>query len=209
MAINHFPNLFQPFQIGTLKLKNRIVMPPMGTNFAEPDAPGFITERHRSYYGERAKGGVGLIIFEGTRVNPKRMARKGGPDLHGDQFIPGFKELTELIKEGGARCAVQLADRGRIGNLKVDFSGTFDKSDTKEGEYVGASAKAHPMSGVVAEELRHEAIGGDRRVLCGGSHEGKESRFRRRGTPRGPWCLVERISVPLFEPADGCVRGGS
>jgi 2,4-dienoyl-CoA reductase-like NADH-dependent reductase (Old Yellow Enzyme family)/thioredoxin reductase len=153
MATNQFPNLFQPFEIGTLKLKNRIVMPPMGTNFAEPDAPGFITERHRSYYGERAKGGVGLIIFEGTRVNPKRMARKGGPDLHGDQFITSFKELTELIKEGGARCAVQLADRGRIGNLKVDFSGTFDKSDTKEGEYVGASAKAHPMSGVVAEEL--------------------------------------------------------
>jgi 2,4-dienoyl-CoA reductase-like NADH-dependent reductase (Old Yellow Enzyme family)/thioredoxin reductase len=153
MSKNLFPNLFQPFEIGTLKLKNRIVMPPMGTNFAEPNAPGFITERHRSYYGERAKGGVGLIIFEGTRVNPKRMARKGGPDLHGDQFIPGFKELTELIKEGGARCAVQLADRGRIGNLKVDFAGTFDKSDTKEGEYVGASAKAHPMSGVVAEEL--------------------------------------------------------
>ena len=101
---------------------------------------------------------MGLIIFEGTRVNPKRMARKGGPDLYADQFIPGFRELTELIKEGGARCAIQIADRGRIGNLKVDFAGTFDKSDTKEGEYVGASAKAHPMSGVVAEELAPKGL---------------------------------------------------
>jgi len=153
MVSHRFPNLFQPFQIGPLKLKNRIVMPPMGTNFAEPSAPGFITERHRSYYAERAKGGVGLIIFEGTRVNPKRLARKGGPDLHGDQFIPGFRELVDLIKAEGARCAVQIADRGRVGNLKVDFSGRFDASDTKQGEYVGASAKPHPMSGVVAEEL--------------------------------------------------------
>ena len=126
MVSNRFPNLFQPFQIGPLKLKNRIVMPPMGTNFAEPNAPGFISERHRSYYAERAKGGVGLIIFEGTRVNPKRLARKGGPDLYADQFIPGFRELIELIKAGGARCAVQIADRGRVGNLKVDFSGKFD-----------------------------------------------------------------------------------
>jgi 2,4-dienoyl-CoA reductase-like NADH-dependent reductase (Old Yellow Enzyme family)/thioredoxin reductase len=158
MVSNRFPNLFQPFQIGPLKLKNRIVMPPMGTNFAESNAPGFISERHRSYYGERARGGVGLIIFEGTRVNPKRMARKGGPDLYADQFIPGFRKLTEVIKEGGARCAIQIADRGRIGNLKVDFAGTFDKSDTKEGEYVGASAKAHPMSGVVAEELAPKGL---------------------------------------------------
>jgi len=153
MVTNHFPNLFSPFEIGPLKLKNRIVMPPMGTNFADPSAPGFISERHRSYYGERAKGGVGLIIFEGTRVNPKRMARKGGPDLHDDKFIPGFRELAALIKDGGARCAVQISDRGRVGNLKVDFSGKFDASDTKEGEYVGASAKPHPMSGVVAQEL--------------------------------------------------------
>ncbi len=153
MVTNHFPNLFQPIQIGPLKLKNRIVMAPMGTNFADPEAPGFISERHRSYYGERAKGGAGLIIFEGTRVNPKRMARKGGPDLHSDQFIPGFRKLVELIKAGGARCAVQLSDRGRVGNLKVDFSGRFDASDTKEGEYVGASARPHPMSGVVAEAL--------------------------------------------------------
>ncbi len=153
MVTNNFPNLFQPFEIGPLKLKNRIVMPPMGTNFADLNAPGFISERHKSYYAERAMGGVGLIIFEGTRVNPNRLARKGGPDLHGDQFIPGFQELVGLIKDGGARCAVQISDRGRVGNLKVDFSGKFDASDTKQGEYVGASARPHPMSGVVAEEL--------------------------------------------------------
>lgn len=46
--------LFSPFSIGTLELKNRIVMPPMGTNFATPE--GFMTERQIAYYVERAKG---------------------------------------------------------------------------------------------------------------------------------------------------------
>jgi len=52
--------LFEPIKIGIMKLKNRIVMPPMGTNFASED--GFMTKRLVNYHVERAKGGVGLII---------------------------------------------------------------------------------------------------------------------------------------------------
>jgi 2,4-dienoyl-CoA reductase-like NADH-dependent reductase (Old Yellow Enzyme family) len=49
--------LFSPVSIGTLELKNRIVMPPMGTNFATTE--GLVTERQIAYYVERAKGGAG------------------------------------------------------------------------------------------------------------------------------------------------------
>ena len=45
MAKDNFPNLFLPFQIGPMKLRNRIVMPPMGSNLADPQCPGF-------YFGE-------------------------------------------------------------------------------------------------------------------------------------------------------------
>jgi 2,4-dienoyl-CoA reductase-like NADH-dependent reductase (Old Yellow Enzyme family) len=90
-----------------MKLKNRIVMPPMSTNFADPKYPGFVSKRHKSYYGERARGGTGLIIIESTNVNPLSSSRKFGLALYADQFIPGLKELVELIKECGARAAVQ------------------------------------------------------------------------------------------------------
>lgn len=158
MADPHFPNLFRPIQIGPMKLKNRIVMPPMSTNFADPKYPGFVSKRHKSYYGERARGGTGLIIIESTNVNPLSSSRKFGLALYADQFIPGLKELVELIKECGARAAVQLNYGGRIGPMKVDFNGNPDKSTLKVGQYFAASPLPHPMTGVVAQELTPEQL---------------------------------------------------
>lgn len=63
-----FEKLLEPIQIGPMKLRNRIVMPPMVTNYAAAD--GAVTERFKAYHQARAKGGVGLIIVEATYVHP-------------------------------------------------------------------------------------------------------------------------------------------
>jgi 2,4-dienoyl-CoA reductase-like NADH-dependent reductase (Old Yellow Enzyme family) len=118
-----FPHLFEPIQIGRTELKNRIVMPPMSTNFGDLGHPGEVSERHKNYYVERAKGGTGLIIIESTSVNPSSSSRKYGLSLFDDQFIQGFMELAELIKGQGAKCGVQLNHGGRIGPMKADFKG--------------------------------------------------------------------------------------
>ena len=55
-----FSKLLEPIRIGSVELRNRIVMPGMGTNLANPD--GTVSDRLRNYYEERARGGVGLII---------------------------------------------------------------------------------------------------------------------------------------------------
>ena len=52
--------LRQPGAIGPLRLKNRVIMGPMGTNYGTTD--GFSTERDKLYYAERAKGGVAMIV---------------------------------------------------------------------------------------------------------------------------------------------------
>ena len=57
-----FTRLFEPVSIGQMGITNRLVMPPMGTNYATED--GYVTKRLLDYYEERAKGGVGLIIVE-------------------------------------------------------------------------------------------------------------------------------------------------
>ena len=59
-----FTKLFEPGKIGTIEMKNRIIMPPCGTHYSSLD--GFVTDRQVTYYGERAKGGVGLIVTEGA-----------------------------------------------------------------------------------------------------------------------------------------------
>ena len=110
-------NLFTPFKIGKLSIKNRIVMPAMGTGMANFD--GTPSEQLVSYYDERAKSGAGLIITEITRVN----------DLHGatmprqlsmskDKYIEPFAEFVERIHQSGSRIFCQLHHPGRQ-NLSV------------------------------------------------------------------------------------------
>jgi 2,4-dienoyl-CoA reductase-like NADH-dependent reductase (Old Yellow Enzyme family) len=58
-----FAKLFEPGAIGNMKIRNRIVMPPMATNYADND--GQVTGLMINHYEQRARGGVGLIITEG------------------------------------------------------------------------------------------------------------------------------------------------
>ncbi|NNG64893.1 effector protein, partial [Pseudomonas fragi] len=56
-----FSQLLAPGRIGSIELRNRIIMAPMGSNFAEAD--GHCGERIQAYYEARARGGAGLLIM--------------------------------------------------------------------------------------------------------------------------------------------------
>lgn len=108
-----FSWLFRPIRLGTMAVKNRIVMPPMGTNFSTPD--GYVSEKLRNYYEARAKGGVGLIIVEYSCIDLE--TGKGGSRQLGidrDEMIPGLSELSKVIKQNGASAAIQLHHAGRV-----------------------------------------------------------------------------------------------
>ena len=62
MAAKNFRKLFEPYTVKSMTLRNRIVMTPIGTNFAEHT--GEVNERIIDYYKQRAKGGTGLITIE-------------------------------------------------------------------------------------------------------------------------------------------------
>lgn len=102
--------LFEPINIGTMSLKNRIVMAPMVTRYAGAD--GKVTSRMLQYYRERACGGSSGIVVEATYP-----ATGGHPSrlyLFDDSFIPGLRQLATTIKEAGARAIIQLnPGRGR------------------------------------------------------------------------------------------------
>ena len=106
-----FKKLLAPGKIGTLELKNRFVMPPMGTNFAALD--GKVTDRMIEYYRKRAQGGFGLIIIEVTAIDRKGKAIVNEVGLWEDEQIPGFKKLMDAIHEAGAKVIVQLHHCGR------------------------------------------------------------------------------------------------
>jgi 2,4-dienoyl-CoA reductase-like NADH-dependent reductase (Old Yellow Enzyme family)/thioredoxin reductase len=160
MAELPFLNLFSAIRIGPLTLKNRIVMPPMSTNFGDPQRPGFVSQRHKAYYGERAKGGAGLVIVEATASALSATSRKLGLGLYDDQFVPGLRELSDRIKAGGAASGIQIAPAGagRIGALKVDASGRGEELSSGTEGYFAVSPLLHPMTGIVARELTRKQL---------------------------------------------------
>jgi 2,4-dienoyl-CoA reductase-like NADH-dependent reductase (Old Yellow Enzyme family)/thioredoxin reductase len=104
-----FPLLFSPFKLGSMQLKNRIVLPPMGTGLGEPG--GFVSQRTLDYYEARAKGGTGLIIVEGSAPGTK--CQFGAQlCLGSDKHIDGWKRLAETVHKQGAKIAVQLMHGG-------------------------------------------------------------------------------------------------
>jgi len=112
MVEARYQKLFEPGRIGSLGLKNRLVMPPMATNFGNQE--GYVTQRMLDYYEERARAGVGLVIVEFSCVDsPVGRALPGQPLIDDDRFIPGLAGLASAIERHGARAAIQLAHAGR------------------------------------------------------------------------------------------------
>lgn len=107
-----FENLFLPINVGTLQLKNRIVMAPMCTGLAGPD--GSVTERLIDYYEERARGGAALVIVEYSYTDDKAsksMFTQLG--VHHDGLLPGLSDLAEAIQAQGALAGLQICHAGR------------------------------------------------------------------------------------------------
>jgi 2,4-dienoyl-CoA reductase-like NADH-dependent reductase (Old Yellow Enzyme family)/thioredoxin reductase len=98
-------------RIGKLELKNRIVMPPMATNFADPE--GNVNERHLAYYGRRARGGAGLIICEHTGVAKQGKAFPNMALIDSDAWISPFKKLIRAVHEEGGKFFIQINHAGR------------------------------------------------------------------------------------------------
>jgi len=105
MIAARFKKVFEPTSIGQMQLKNRIVMPPTGTNYAEEG--GAISQRTLDYYEARARGGVGLVIVEGSAPNPQRTVYYQA-SLGYDELIPRWQQVTDAAHKYNARIAIQI-----------------------------------------------------------------------------------------------------
>ena len=103
--------LFTPIRIGAMKIKNRIVLPAMGTKLA--DQQGYLSDRLIAYYCQRAKGGAGYLTVEHACVHPSGRAHEKMVCLHDDRYIDGFARLAEAVHQAGGKVVVQLNHAGR------------------------------------------------------------------------------------------------
>jgi 2,4-dienoyl-CoA reductase (NADPH2) len=143
-----FRHLLAPGRIGSLELRNRIVMSPMGSNLAERD--GHLGERIKRYYEERARGGVGLIIvgvgaiaFPAGACNPHQIA------ISDDVYLPGLTDIADRIHRNGAKLAIQLQHAGKVAT-----------QDIGAGRPLWVPSVLPPKVGDLFEDLTPEEVGG-------------------------------------------------
>ncbi|MEA4894986.1 MAG: NAD(P)/FAD-dependent oxidoreductase [Oscillospiraceae bacterium] len=126
--------LGEPYRIGNMTVKNRMVMPPMNTNFS--DENGCLTPQMESYYIRRAKGGAGLIVLEAVSVSPNSRNHGVQPMLYDEKFVPRWSNLIEQLHSYGAKVSVEIAHFGSEATLEPRISASnvtrFDPKTVKE-----------------------------------------------------------------------------
>ncbi len=108
----HFPHIFRPLDLGFLTLKNRVLMGSMHTGLEE-GKKGF--ERMACYFGERAAGGVGLIVTGGVAPNRAGWVGPFSIRLSSSKQVKKHRLVTDAVHQEEGRICMQILHTGRYG----------------------------------------------------------------------------------------------
>lgn len=128
-----------------MRLKNRLVMPPMVRNYA--DEKGFVTQRYVDHIASVAKGGVGMMVLEASFIRPDGRGFANQLGIHDDRAIPGLEKLADAAHAHGAKIGIQLYHAGRQTSAKISGQ-----------QPVAPSPIPDPSSGEDPRELSKEEI---------------------------------------------------
>jgi 2,4-dienoyl-CoA reductase-like NADH-dependent reductase (Old Yellow Enzyme family) len=98
--------------INGMRLRNRVAMPPLTTNYGSPE--GIVTEEIIQFYKERSRD-VGLVVVEASAVRADGRILQGGLGLWEDGQVVGMARLADSIKKLGAAAVVQINHAGARG----------------------------------------------------------------------------------------------
>ncbi|MFS2161170.1 NADH:flavin oxidoreductase [Pseudomonas sp. Pseusp122] len=119
MTAQNVAALFQPFQVKSLALKNRIVMAPMTRSFAPEGVPD---SNIAAYYRRRAEADVGLILSEGTVINrPAARNQPGIPFFHGEAALAGWQQVINAVHAAGGKMGPQIWHTGSVPSTQTDW----------------------------------------------------------------------------------------
>jgi 2,4-dienoyl-CoA reductase-like NADH-dependent reductase (Old Yellow Enzyme family) len=144
--VKQFPHLLTPGRIGSMTLRNRLVMSPMETMYGTPD--GLPSERTRDYFAARAKGGVGLITVGATGIDHHHPETPGGLHLGTDAAVDAHRALVDIVHEHGAKIQPQIVHAGPDG-LGPEMHGVAS---------IGPSVIPSYLTGTPSTEITHEQL---------------------------------------------------
>lgn len=133
-----FPNAFSPYRLGQYNLKNRIVMAPLTRQSAEDD--GTPTDEMAAYYARRARGGLAMVITEGTYQNDELgcVGYLNQPGIETDRHIEGWRKTVDAVHAQNVPVVLQLMHAGRVADPRCLYGGEapVSASDTQSPGWV-------------------------------------------------------------------------
>ncbi|NVN00246.1 bifunctional salicylyl-CoA 5-hydroxylase/oxidoreductase [Arthrobacter sp. SDTb3-6] len=145
------PAMFQPFRIGGLELKNRIVVSPMDMYSAVDGVPGNF---HLVHLGSKALGGAGLVMTEMVCVSPEGRITPGCTGLYTDGQRESWKGIVDFVHGNStAKIGVQLGHSGRKGSTRLMWEGIDQPLANGNWPVAGASALPYGPGSQVPVEL--------------------------------------------------------
>ena len=115
------PPMFTPFRLRGMNLENRVVVSPMAQYKATGGTPA---DWHLVHYGERAKGGAGLVYTEMTCVSPEGRITPGCPGLYAPDHEAAWKRITDFVHaETAAKICCQIGHSGPKGSTRIGWEG--------------------------------------------------------------------------------------
>jgi anthraniloyl-CoA monooxygenase len=130
--------MFAPLKLRDMVLNNRVVVSPMAQYKAVDGCP---TDWHLIHYGERAKGGAGLVYTEMTCVSPDGRITPGCPGLYAPEHEAAWARLTGFVHaQTGAKICCQIGHSGRKGSTQLGWEVMDAPLKTGNWEIVSASA---------------------------------------------------------------------
>ena len=169
--------LFEPFNLGDLRLHNRIVMAPLTrSRAAQPgDVP---TAMNAKYYRQRA--GAGLIIAEATQVSPQGKGYAFTPGIHSQKQVEGWRLVTDAVHDAGGHIFLQLWHVGRISRPELQPDGAMPVAPSAikpEGAMTFISADSGMVEILEPRALRADELPGVVEQYRQGAENAKQAGF--------------------------------
>ncbi|WP_284763850.1 bifunctional salicylyl-CoA 5-hydroxylase/oxidoreductase [Arthrobacter sp. efr-133-R2A-63] len=150
------PAMFQPFRIGGLELKNRIVVSPMDMYSAVDGVPG---DFHKVHLGSKALGGAGLVMTEMVCVSETGRITPGCTGLYTDTQRDSWKEIVDFVHaRSTAKIGAQLGHSGRKGSTKLMWEGIDEPLASGNWQAVGPTALPYGPGNQTPVELDHAGM---------------------------------------------------
>jgi 2,4-dienoyl-CoA reductase-like NADH-dependent reductase (Old Yellow Enzyme family) len=137
-------SLFEPVQIGPVKLRNRVVMAPMTRQFSPGGVP---SDAVGDYYVRRAVGGAGLIITEGLEIGHPASVHHGSiPDFHAEASLAAWTEISRRVQAVGTAFVPQLWHVGGYRLIAPEVKNPDAEAVSPSGIYTPGRRHGQPAS---------------------------------------------------------------